>query len=214
MLDKLFNIRFVETDGLGNPKKQKFPLKPREIRSMITAIVSVFSNHGLKPKNVNGEIHEEITCHLTTELVRHKNDKNEFDKFAGMASNHEGWMRVRVTKNHSDTLTVLIHEYGHLIFPEIHRDEWRISTLTNKFKPDIAFAYEFFRHTYMRQAGYIAHRLGHMAYEQNCPEQYNDRQWDNVAWCLRNAKNLLDLFAKHVRKKNEISHRKNNVIKK
>lgn len=173
----IFNFKFEMTDGSGSVKRQKLALNGKQIRCIFSAIICTFEKHGLKPKDHNGKIHDFVTVQLTSEDVIEPT--NPTKKWGGVAYAQNGSLRVQIYESVSETISICLHEYLHLVFPEIN-DEWRISTLTQKLKRDVAILYSVFMYTYQHHAGYVAHRLDHMAHNQNCPEKYNDRQYDNV----------------------------------
>tara|TARA_R100000808_G_scaffold22080_1_gene47894 strand:+ start:551 stop:1120 length:570 start_codon:yes stop_codon:yes gene_type:complete len=72
--------------------------------------------------------------------------------------------------------TILLHEILHL-FTEWKRDEWTISTLTAKLKPDVMkLAATLAANTYQR-AAWFAH--GKISYAKGKGDAYNNEQFDN-----------------------------------
>lgn len=207
----IFNLNFLITDGFGNKKNLKLPLQDRQIRCIFSAIVCTFEKHGIKPKNYDGIIQDNVTIQLTPDIVRKNelemisNDPNGTKAFDGIANPQLGYIRVKVCECIDATITSCLHEYIHLCFPEIN-DEWRVSTLCQKFKIDVLILYATFNFQYMPHAGILAHRHDHMAHNQHCPTIYNDRENENLEYIITAVNDVCQILSEHKKNNNFKSH--------
>lgn len=168
------NIVFVKTDGYGNKKKAALPNSAEEIRCMWLAAVTVFARHGKIPE------HQKITVQLTPDVVHDEGDPDDpAEGWGGMAWRGKGLVRCRVYAEFDKTLTITIHEYLHLL--GFHQ-EWMVSTMTNRFKQEIAEVAAVLLKGYYKGAAYLAHARPGMAYHDltDKADTYNNEQWAKV----------------------------------
>lgn len=167
-------IVFVKTDGYGKKKAVKLPNSAEEIRCMWLAAVTVFARHAKIPE------HQKITVQLTPDVVHDEGDPHDPPEgWGGMAWSGRGLVRCRVYAEFDKTLTIVIHEYLHLL--GFHQ-EWMVSTMTNRFKQEIAEIAAVLLRGYYKGAAYLAHTQPGMTYHQTDDKAgtYNQDQWAKV----------------------------------
>jgi hypothetical protein len=166
------SVNFVKTDARGRPRpKAKLPTSLEEIRSLFLACVAVFGRHNLLP--VQPVLQAEVS---TTPVV----DPNQPDKkWGGLAWRDEGRLRFYVRDDPDKNLTLVIHEYLHLVG---YDGERLVSTLTARFKPEIGRVAAILLAGYYRGAAYLAHARPGGPYrpKPGVPDDYNDDQWLKV----------------------------------
>jgi len=175
---------FQKTDGYGKKKNCRLPNSTEEIRSMWLACITVFARHNKVPE------HQKILVQLTPDVVHDEDDANDPPEgWGGMAWAKRGMVRCRVYHDFSRSLTIVIHEYLHLLG---YHQEWMVSTMTNRFKQEIAEVASILVRGYYKGAAFLAHAKPGMAYHDltDKADTYNDEQWARVkvVWTWKHRK--------------------------
>ena len=165
-------LTFAKTDALGRPRpRAKLPCSLEEVRSLFLACVAVCGRHNLVPEQ------PEILVQLSTRPVVDENDPHK-KEWGGLAWRAEGRLRLYVRADHDRNLTIVMHEYLHLVGFDRERV---VSTLTARFKQETAEIAATLLKGYYRGAAYLAHTRPGMAYPKpHLPAAYNDDQWLKV----------------------------------
>jgi hypothetical protein len=110
-------------------------------------------------------------------------------RWGGLAWRDEGRLRFLVRDDPDKNLTIILHEYLHLVGFDSERV---VSTLTARFKPEVAQIASVLLAGYYRGAAYLAHTRPGMAYSPGpgVMDDYNDDQWlkVKVVWKKRRKK--------------------------
>jgi hypothetical protein len=176
------SINFVKTDSRGRPRqKARLPAPLEEIRSCFLACVAVFGRHNLVP----GQPVLQVEISTTPVIDPSKPE----ERWGGLAWRDKGRLRFYVRDDPDKNLTLIIHEYLHLVG---YDGERLVSTLTARFKAEIARVASVLLAGYYRGAAYLAHARPGGPYrpKPGVPDKYNDDQWlkVKVVWKKRKKK--------------------------
>lgn len=167
-------IVFRTTDGWGRGRRGKLARPAEELRCMVIGAVSVLARHSLVPP----DRHTKMTVEWTADYVKRASDPH--NNWGGIAIHDTCTMRVRVTADPQEVLAIVLHEYFHLCRGPGDQEKI-VSTLTARFKPEVAQVVKVLVDGYYTGAAFLAHAKPGMSYPaepgQDC---YNDQQFDDT----------------------------------